>query len=117
MAFIRRIRYVLEFKRPDAAARRTIWRQVLRELVGAEALRALEPTIARLSEGVDLSGAQIKNAVLAAIFIARRDRRAFAIDHLLRGIDRELGKEGRVVNEREKSRLRRQPSSKRGPTS
>ncbi|NVB36424.1 ATP-binding protein [Pseudenhygromyxa sp. WMMC2535] len=107
-AFIRRIRYVLDFQRPDAVARRRIWRQVLRELISADELRALEPTIARLSESVELSGAQIKNAVLAAIFVARRRRSGVGIDQLIRGIDRELGKEGRNINDRAKGRLRRE---------
>lgn len=106
-AFIRRIRYVLEFHRPDAAQRRTIWRQVLRELIGPDALRGLEPLVAHISAGVDLSGAQIKNAVLAAIFIARRRRQPVGVEQLIRGVDRELGKEGRSINDREKGRLRR----------
>ncbi|MFY0533284.1 ATP-binding protein [Nannocystis pusilla] len=65
-AFIRRIRHVLDFPRPDAAARRQIWQQVLSEL-GAEVSPAALDTLG----GVDLSGAQIKNAVLAATFVAR----------------------------------------------
>ena len=106
-AFIRRIRYVLDFQRPDAGQRRAIWRRVLRELLDGEALRVLEPVIAGLAETVELSGAQIKNAVLAAVFIARRSGKPLQVDHLIRGIDRELNKEGRGINDREKLRLRR----------
>ncbi|MFO7561125.1 MAG: AAA family ATPase [Enhygromyxa sp.] len=106
-AFIRRIRYVLEFQRPEAGQRRTIWRRVLGELLGAEALRPLEPTIAVVADAIDISGAQIKNAVLAAVFLARRARRPVGIAHLLAGIDREIGKEGRSLADREKSRLLR----------
>src|SRR5690606_11006597 len=47
-AFIRRIRYVLDFQRPDADQRRTVWRRVLGELLGTEALRPLEPAVAVL---------------------------------------------------------------------
>jgi hypothetical protein len=106
-AFVRRIRYVFEFRRPDVAQRRTIWRRVLGELLGADLLRGLETTIAVLAEVVELSGAQIKNAVLAAVFVARRRRRAVGVEELLRGIDRELGKEGRGLSDRERERLRR----------
>lgn len=106
-AFIRRIRYVLDFRRPDANQRRTIWRRILRELIGAEILRELEPAIAVLAEAVELSGAQIKNAVLAAVFVARRRRRALDIEALMRGVDRELSKEGRGLSERERARLSR----------
>lgn len=106
-AFIRRIRYVLDFARPDAAQRRTIWRRVLGELLGPEALRPLEPAIAIVADSIDISGAQIKNAVLAALFLARRARRAIGIEHLLGGIERELGKEGRAIGDRDKARLLR----------
>jgi hypothetical protein len=106
-AFIRRIRYVLDFARPDGKQRWIIWRKILGELLGAESLRQLEPAVAVLAETVDISGAQIKNSVLAAVFVARRRREPLSIEHLICGIDRELGKEGRAINDRERERLRR----------
>jgi hypothetical protein len=106
-AFVRRIRYVFEFRRPDAGQRRTIWRRILGEILGPDLLRGLEPTIAELAEVVELSGAQIKNAVLASVFVARRRRRAVGIEEIMRGIDRELSKEGRGLSDRERERLRR----------
>ena len=108
-AFTRRIRYVLDFPRPDPAQRRAIWRRVLGELTNADLLRGLEPSLALLAETVDVSGAQIKNALLAALFIAKRARRPLDIDHIVRGLDRELGKEGRALSDRERARLRRIP--------
>lgn len=106
-AFTRRIRYVLDFVRPDPAQRRTIWRKVTGELAGPDILRGLEPSLALLAETVDVSGAQIKNALLAAIFISMRTRRPLDIDHIARGLDRELGKDGRALSDRERARLRR----------
>jgi hypothetical protein len=106
-AFIRRVRYVFEFPRPDAAERGRIWRQVIGELSGDETLKRLEVTIEALAANVELSGAQIKNAVLASIFIARRSREPLAMAHLLRGMERELSKEGRSVGTRERERLMR----------
>jgi hypothetical protein len=106
-AFIRRVRYVFEFPRPDAAERRRIWRQVIGELTGDETLKRLETTIEALAANVELSGAQIKNAVLASIFIARRSCEPLAMAHLLRGMERELSKEGRSVGARERERLMR----------
>lgn len=106
-AFIRRIRYVFEFRRPDVAQRRTIWRRILGEMLGPELLRGLESTIVVLAEVVELSGAQIKNAVLAAVFAARRLRRSVGIEEIMRGIGRELSKEGRGLSDRERERLRR----------
>jgi SpoVK/Ycf46/Vps4 family AAA+-type ATPase len=106
-AFIRRVRYVFEFPRPDAAERRRIWRQVIGELSGDDTLKRLDATIQALAANVELSGAQIKNAVLASIFVARRSREPLAMAHLLRGIERELSKEGRSVGTRERDRLMR----------
>jgi DNA polymerase III delta prime subunit len=107
-AFIRRVRYVFEFPRPDAAERRRIWRQVVGELSGLDMLRRLESTIEALALNVQISGAQIKNAVLASIFIARRSREPLAMPHLLRGVEREMSKEGRSMATNEKEKLIRE---------
>jgi hypothetical protein len=104
-AFIRRVRYVLDFPRPDGAQRQQIWSQVIGELCGEEARARLDSTITTLAEGVEMSGAQIKNAVLASIFVARRSQESLDMAHLLRGVERELSKEGRSLGSREKGRL------------
>jgi SpoVK/Ycf46/Vps4 family AAA+-type ATPase len=106
-AFIRRVRYVFDFPRPDSAERRRIWRQVIGELCGQETLQRLEATIDALGANVDLSGAQIKGAVLASIFAARRRCQPLAMLHLLQGLERELAKEGRSLGSREQERLLR----------
>ncbi|MDY0042648.1 MAG: ATP-binding protein [Desulforhabdus sp.] len=104
-AFTRRVRYVLDFPRPDMAERRKIWHRIIGELCGTESLKRLEATIEALAGTVETSGAQIKNAVLASIFISRRSRDSLAMEHLLRGIERELAKEGRSLGPRERERL------------
>ena len=106
-AFIRRVRYVFDFPRPDVAERRRIWSQVIGELSGKDTLHRLEATIDALGTNVDLSGAQIKGAVLASIFAARRRREPLAMAHLLQGLERELAKEGRTLGSREQERLLR----------
>ena len=106
-AFTRRVRYIYEFPRPETAERRRIWRQVIGELNGNETLKRLETTIEALAGNVEMSGAQIKNAVLASIFVAHRGREPLAMKNLLRGIERELGKEGRSLGASERERLMR----------
>ena len=54
---------------------------------------------------MQLTGAQIKYAVLSGVFAARRDGSALRAEHLLRGLDREMSKEGRALSERERARL------------
>jgi hypothetical protein len=94
-AFVRRIRYILDFPRPRAPERRLIWRRLCGELAGEERATALAPLLASFAELVELSGAQIKLSLLAAIFCAREAREPLDLHHLHRGVERELGKEGR----------------------
>lgn len=105
-AFIRRVRYVFEFPRPDAPSRKKIWGRVIGELIGDQDRLRLAEAIDEVGSNLELSGAQIKNAVLASIFAARRRGQALAVEHLLRGIDRELSKEGRTLGPRELERLK-----------
>jgi len=94
-AFVRRIRHVFEFGAPDAAARASIWKLLVGELCGDTAGARLGESLEELSVWAEMSGAQIKNALLAALFIARRKGEPLSREHLARGVARELAKEGR----------------------
>jgi len=104
-AFIRRLRYVLEFARPDATQRRQLWMRLLGALSGDDAVMRLAPLVERLAVELELTGAQIKYSLLTGVFAARRERAALQTEHLLRGLDREMAKEGRALSERERARL------------
>ncbi|KXK49560.1 MAG: AAA family ATPase [Anaerolineae bacterium] len=104
-AFVRRLRYVLDFPKPDAAQRHTLWTRLIHGLAGDHAVRALGGLIDKLAAELELTGAQIKYAVLTAVFAARRDGTPIAADHILRGLDREMAKEGRALSDRERLRL------------
>lgn len=105
-AFIRRLRYVLDFARPDAAQRALLWTRLIDALAGDAASQGMCALIHRLAEELDLTGAQIKYAVLNAVFAARREHTALQDEHILRGLDREMAKEGRALSERDRARLR-----------
>jgi adenylate kinase family enzyme len=112
-AFLRRVRYLIEFPKPDAGQRLILWRKFIAELAGIETLsdtnnesQSLHDGLQIIAGGIELTGAQIKYAVLAALFAARRDRQFLQLRHLLRGVDRELMKTGRVLTERERERLK-----------
>ena len=104
-AFVRRLRYVMEFPKPDADQRWQIWARVISALAGDESLQRLGTFVQRLAADHELTGAQIKYAVLSALFAARRDGGGLTSAHLIRGLDREMSKEGRGLNERERVRL------------
>jgi SpoVK/Ycf46/Vps4 family AAA+-type ATPase len=97
-SFIRRLRYVLEFPRPDEEQRLLIWRRIVGELAGEDRLKALEDDLGRLAGGLELTGAQIKLSVLSALFASRREKATLGMRHLLHGVERELMKEGSGIS-------------------
>jgi hypothetical protein len=99
------MRFVVDFSKPDAAQRCDLWRRSVAGLAGGPAAAALETPLVRLGESVEATGAQIKYAVLGALFRAQRQREPLGIGHLLHGLNRELSKEGRALGAREIGRL------------
>ncbi|MCX4245549.1 ATP-binding protein [Paraliomyxa miuraensis] len=96
-AFVRRVRYLLYFPRPEAAQRRSIWAQLVGSLGGPDAVEAIGADLDALADATEATGAQIKNAVLAAAFFSREERRPIQMAHLMRGLERELGNQGRTL--------------------
>jgi hypothetical protein len=99
-AFLRRIRHVVDFPKPDPAARAQIWRRAVQALfpaVQADAMTADLPRIAR----AEATGAQIKYAALSALFAARHARVAPSPRLLGEMLARELAKEGAGLSQRE----------------
>lgn len=96
--FMRRLRFILEFSRPDTEQRFQIWKRNVKELAGEGCLAGLKTKLHFLAKTVELSGAQIKFAVLSALFISRKEHSSLTIRHLLLGLERELIKEGRGVS-------------------
>ena len=99
-AFLRRIRYLFEFPRPTAEERTEIWKRAGAVLVDAAPLWPV------LGETLDLTGAQIKTTLLAAHFAALRRGGTLGAGDLLRAAEREFGKEGRTLGQRERDRIR-----------
>jgi hypothetical protein len=93
--FTRRLRYVLEFPKPDASQRLKLWRGLIGELSGTERVASLDKDLKYLAEALEITGAQIKFSILSALFMARKEKTELALPHLLRGLERELMKEGR----------------------
>ncbi len=107
IAFLRRLRYLVEFPKPDAALQLQLWIKLVTALAGERRAKALASALELLSTVTDVTGAQIKFAVLAGLFAARADNRPLDTQHLLTGLDRELAKEGRAIGPRERDRILR----------
>lgn len=106
-AFLRRLRYLVEFPKPDAALQRTLWTKLVTALAGEKRANALANAFDLLSSATEVTGAQIKFAVLAGLFAARADNKHLNARHLLIGLDRELAKEGRAIGPRERDKILR----------
>jgi hypothetical protein len=103
-AFMRRLRFTIDFAPPTVVERERLWRLALdgstdldnRPLVGTVDW----PLLAR---ELDLTGAGIKGAALAAAFLARTARSPIETTHLVAAARRELEKQGRVVRTRQEA--------------
>lgn len=104
VAFTRRFRYIIDFQRPDAHLRLRLW-QIFVAALGGDETKADDKILRHLSEQMDFNGAQIKGAVLTAVFAARQENKPVGKRHLVSGIDRELMKEGRALSMRDKEAL------------
>jgi hypothetical protein len=104
-AFLRRLRYLVEFPKPNAALQRTLWTKLVTALAGEKRATVLADAFELLSTTTEVTGAQIKFAVLAGLFAARADNKPLNARHLLMGMDRELAKEGRAIGPRERDKI------------
>lgn len=89
-AFTRRLQLVVEFPRPDAAARAALWSRLLPQ----RAPRDAEVDPVRLGDAVALSGGQIRNAALHAAYLAAGGGGPIGMRHLALAVWRELAKDG-----------------------
>jgi MoxR-like ATPase len=91
-AFARRLAFTIEFPAPDARLRARIWHVA----IPADAPVAAEVDVEFLATQVELTGAGIRNAALSAAYLAAGDGTAIGMEHLVRGVTRELQKTGRT---------------------
>ena len=90
-AFSRRLDMIIEFPLPQAEERRSLWQSHL----GNHHLT--QSQLNQLAATVDLSGGNIRNAVLAAAVIAQSQTRPITFTDVVRGVDSEYRKLGRQL--------------------
>jgi SpoVK/Ycf46/Vps4 family AAA+-type ATPase len=88
-AFTRRFQMVIEFPRPDAAARQRMWQRMLPPEAPLDA--AVDARF--LAVAVNLSGGNIRNSALHAAYLAAAEGRPIDLGHIALGVWRELAKE------------------------
>lgn len=94
-AFLRRLRFVLDFPFPDAALREQLWQRALPDRVPMQGVD--RHALARLA----LSGGQIRVVALNAAFAAAADGGVLRPAHLLAAVRREYAKQGRPMSDSE----------------
>lgn len=96
-AFLRRIRFVIDFLQPGPAERRKLWQNAIPEKSpSGEPLRG-DIDWSLLAEKVSLTGAEIKLAALNAAFLAFEKQQPIGMRHLLAAIQREFVKKGQTL--------------------
>ncbi|HQF16590.1 MAG TPA: AAA family ATPase [Methanotrichaceae archaeon] len=94
-AFLRRIRFIVQFPFPDANHRAEIWRRIFPLQTPTEGL-----DVAKLSR-LDVSGGSIRNIALYGTFLAADEGRPVGMKHLVRAARVEYAKMERPLNESE----------------
>lgn len=89
-AFLRRLRFVMDFPRPDADAREKIWRRCL----PAESHALDDATFRHLARKIDLTGGHIRQISLRAAFLAAAQGTRIGLEHLMHAAQAELAKLG-----------------------
>lgn len=93
-AFMRRMKYVINFELPQSEERLQLWKQIITEKCPTSAI-----DFDFIAEHFELSGSEIKSAALYGIFLAAGDGNPVDTVYLLRGVKYELSKKGALLFE------------------
>lgn len=94
-AFMRRIRFAIQFPFPDAATREQIWQRVFPEQTPLENI-----DVARLAS-LDVAGGNIRNIALNAAFLAANENGSVKMSHMAKAARREFSKLEKSIKESE----------------
>ncbi len=95
-AFVRRFHFMINFTLPSEADRLLIWQGMF----PAAAERSPDLDLRPLARHFEISGGEIRNIVLAAAFLAAAAKTPIGVPQIRRALQRELVKNGRVVDMR-----------------
>lgn len=96
-AFVRRLRFVVDFLSPRPQERMALWRRALvAQAPGGQTILG-EIDWTYLAERLPMSGAEIKNTALAAAFLAKAEGAVIGMGHLTLAAERELAKQGNTL--------------------
>ncbi|MBD2341671.1 ATP-binding protein [Calothrix sp. FACHB-156] len=94
-AFVRRLRFIIEFPLPNEQDRRRIWEQIWPNTTPLSP----ELNLDLVAHRFEITGANIRNIALAAAFLAADQGEMINMSHLIRAIRREYQKMGKLLME------------------
>jgi ATPase family associated with various cellular activities (AAA) len=94
-AFLRRIRFVVQFPFPDPVQREEIWRRVYPKNAPTDGL-----DYAKLAQ-LNVSGGSIRNIALSSAFLAADDDAPIQMHHVLQAAHAEYAKQEKVITQAE----------------
>jgi SpoVK/Ycf46/Vps4 family AAA+-type ATPase len=94
-AFLRRLRFIVDFPFPDSTQRMEIWRRVFPPAAAVSGLDC--GTLARL----EIAGGNIRNIAVNAAFLAADEGLPIGMEHVMRAARREYAKIDRIVMDAE----------------
>lgn len=96
-AFVRRLRFIIEFPFPNQQQRHQIWGKIWPDTTP----RSPDLDLDFLARRFEITGANIRNIALAAAFLAADDGSTLSMVHLIQAIRREYQKMGKILMEEE----------------
>jgi hypothetical protein len=96
-AFLRRLRFVIDFPAPRAGERLSMWKRALPERAPGGEVIVDDLDWGMLSERLVMTGAQIKSVAIGAAFLAREKGERIGMRHIYTAAQRELSKDGQRV--------------------
>ncbi len=94
-AFVRRMQFIVEFPFPDVQYRAQMWRNAFPKATPLDD----DVNWDYLAQRFELTGGNIRNIALAAAFFAVEDDQSVTMTHLLRAIQREFQKMGKIITQ------------------
>jgi len=96
-AFVRRIRFMVDFQQPGPPERRALWQRALqqRSPSGEELLGDIDWDF--LAQKLEMTGADIASAALNSAFLARAEGSYITMAHIVHAARREMSKHGAVL--------------------
>jgi AAA+ superfamily predicted ATPase len=96
-AFLRRIRFIVDFLPPGPAERLALWQRALTPRTEPDESILGFVDCGFLAQKLNMTGADIASAALNAAFLARAQGTRITMDHILHAARREMSKHGIVV--------------------